>query len=78
MEASLNNNQFEELIKKLNTIIKLLAANLVKDKEQQKDKIIELYKMGLKSPTEISELLGTTPNTVSVALSRARREGEIE
>ena len=74
----MNDNQFVELSAKLDIIIKLLAANLVKEKEQQKDKIIELYKIGLKSPTEISKLLGTTANTVSVTLSNARKEGLIE
>jgi len=74
----MNDNQFEELIEKLDTIIKLLAANLVKDEEQQKNKIIELYKMGIKSPTEIANLLGTTSGTVNVALSRARKDGLIQ
>ena len=37
-----------------------------------KEKTILLNTVGL-APKEIAELLGTTPNTVSVALSAARR-----
>ena len=64
----------EEITKRLDIIIKLLAMNLMQGKETQKDKIIQLSKLGLQ-PKEIANILGTTSNTVRVTLSAARKEG---
>jgi len=69
----MDDRQFEELKEKLNVITKLLALNLVRDIKIQKDQIIALSSFGFK-PSEIAELLGTTANTVNVALSRARKK----
>jgi len=65
---------FEEVIKRLDLIIKLLAMNFMKEEGSQKDKIIQLSKIGLQ-PKEIANILGTSSNTVSVTLSTARKEG---
>jgi len=69
----LEQKQFEEIKEKIDLIIRLLALNLVKDAETQKDKIIALRNLGFK-PAEIAEILGTTANTVRVTLSKIRRK----
>lgn len=68
--------KLNEIISKLDKIIMLLSMNLVKEYKLQKDKIVELYKLGFK-PKEIAEILGTTENTVNVTLSKSRKEGII-
>ena len=50
---------------------KLLALNFVKDLKTN-DKFIALYSAGYQ-PKEIAEVLGTTPNTVSVGLSKIKK-----
>lgn len=60
------------IIEKLNTLIRLQAYSAVSGFESQKDKILFLSKSGI-SPTEIASILGTTANTVNVALSTARK-----
>lgn len=51
-------------------LVKLLALYLIQG-QQQSDQIDLLSRAGFK-PAEIADLLGTTPNTVSVALSTQR------
>jgi len=63
--------QFKETINKLNIITRLLALNLVKDMKTQNEKILSLSSYGF-TPTSIAEMLGTSSNTVNVALSRSR------
>lgn len=73
------NDQFE----RLEILIKLTAIGLVAGRRQrQQVKLLTLAGMG---PTEISKLLGTTPNTVNVVLSSLRskslmnlKEGDID
>ena len=48
--------------------------NIIGEEGTQKDKIIQLYKIGLQ-PKEIANILNTTSNSVSVTLSNARKEG---
>lgn len=50
----------------------MLSLSLPKDLKQ-KDKIRLLSKSGFK-PKEIADILGTTPLTVSVTLSKIRKE----
>lgn len=69
----MNDEQFKELKNKLDVIIRLLSLNLVKDMNFQKDKIVTLSSFGFE-PSQIAELLGTTANTVRVALSVARKK----
>ena len=57
---------------KLDRIVRLLALNSIKPDQSVKDKAIALSSVGL-SPKEIASLLGTTRNTISVALSTAKR-----
>lgn len=62
----------QEVANKLDVLIRLVAMGLCGDKTQ-KEKISILDMAGLQ-PKVIAELLGTTSNTVSVALSGLRKE----
>jgi hypothetical protein len=59
---------------KLDTIIKLMVLGMAGGKNQI-EQVKMLSKAGFK-PKEIAETLGTTPNTVRVALSNLRKEGD--
>jgi DNA-binding CsgD family transcriptional regulator len=63
------------LAERLDTLIALVAYGLVQGKKQR-EQIRILCLAGLK-PSRIAELLGTTPNTVNVALTSLRREGAV-
>lgn len=69
----MNDEQFKDMTSRMDLIIRLLALNIVKDFDSQKKKIIALSSFGFE-PKEISQYLGTSSNTVRVALSRARTE----
>ena len=73
----MNEDQFKEIITKLEKIVLLLTHNLLKEIETQKNKILFLYSLNYK-PLEISRLLRTSSNTVNVRLSEARKEGIIK
>ena len=62
----------QEISSKLDILIRLVAIGLCGDKTQR-EKISILDMAGL-TPKAIAEMLGTTSNTVSVALSGLRRE----
>jgi DNA-directed RNA polymerase specialized sigma24 family protein len=62
----------EEISRRMDRIIRLLT---LKDMENQKQKILTLSSFGF-SPLEITELLGTTPGSVSVTLSRIKKKGK--
>ncbi|MEQ9567845.1 MAG: hypothetical protein RLN85_18900 [Pseudomonadales bacterium] len=61
-----------EVANKLETLIRLTAIGLFADKSQR-EKIELLGTAGLPAK-EIAEILGTTPNTVSVTLSGLRKK----
>jgi len=61
-----------EVLRRLDTLIRLVATAICGDRSQ-KEKIGILESAGL-SPKEIADFLGTTPNTVSVALYGMRKE----
>jgi len=61
----------EILIQKFDTLIKLNALILIEGKNQ-KEQIVLLSKVGF-APKEIANLIGTTPNTVRVALTNIRK-----
>lgn len=65
---------FEDVVERLDLMVKLLAMNMMGKEGTQKDKIIQLYKIGLQ-PKEIANILNTTSNSVNVTLSNARKEG---
>ena len=53
-------------------VVRLLAIQLRRDVESQSQAIEELSRAGF-GPSRIAELLGTTPNTVNVAISNAKK-----
>lgn len=66
----------EQLLKEVNESLKLLvrlAALEIVNGRSQKEGISLLSQSGF-LPKQIAELLGTSPNTVSVELSRKRNE----
>jgi DNA-directed RNA polymerase specialized sigma24 family protein len=61
----------EDLLRELKHIKALLAMSFVRDYETKTEKIIFLNRFGFET-TDIAELIGTTPGTVSVAISQAK------
>lgn len=57
---------------KLDTLIRLQATSMVERFGTQRERISFLSKAGL-GPKTIAEILGTTSNTVSVALAKMKR-----
>jgi predicted transcriptional regulator len=68
-------SETDALVSKLDLVARLLSLSLVEGKRQA-DQITLLSKAGL-APKEIADLLGTTPNTVRVALSNMRKKGPL-
>jgi len=62
----------DEVVQKLDILIRLQAAALTVSIESSKDKILFLSKAGLR-PTLIAEILDTTVNHVNVTLSKGRK-----
>ena len=62
----------DDISAKLDILIKLQAAALTAQMGSVKEKILFLAQAGLR-PTLIAEILGTTANHVSVALSQGRK-----
>lgn len=60
------------LVAKIDVIIKLMALGITEGKSQT-EQIMLLSSAGFK-PKEIAQTLGTTSNTVRVALSNLRKE----
>jgi DNA-directed RNA polymerase specialized sigma24 family protein len=63
---------YKELSEKLDTIIKLLAMQSLEDKKGR-EAISILANLGFQ-PKDIATMIGTTPNTVRVALSEMRKK----
>jgi predicted transcriptional regulator len=55
-------------------LVRLLILQLRRTAKSQSEFVRELAKAGF-TPKRIAELVGTTPNTVSQALSEAKRQG---
>jgi len=62
----------EDMLEKLDILIRLQAAALTASMDSSKDKIIFLSSAGLR-PTLIADILGTTANNVNVTLSKSRK-----
>ena len=62
----------QEISDKLDVLIRLVAIGLCGEKTQREK--IDILDMAGLPPKAIAEILGTTPNTVSVALSGLRKE----
>jgi len=67
--------QWEQAVRSLERISKILAGLLLRDIEdaEQKVKIKRLKQCGFDN-TEIAEMLGTTPNTVGVAVHSLKKK----
>lgn len=61
----------KDILEELKVIKKLLAHSLLTEESQVKQ-IIKLKSIGFQ-PKEIAEIVGTSSNTVSVALSKAKK-----
>ncbi|MDO8740354.1 MAG: hypothetical protein Q7J54_02130 [Candidatus Woesearchaeota archaeon] len=64
-------NNEKEIIEKLNLLVKLSAANLATGKDF-KEQVRLLSSVGL-SPKDIADVLGKTPNNVSVTLNYLKK-----
>ncbi|BAM90400.1 hypothetical protein S58_44150 [Bradyrhizobium oligotrophicum S58] len=62
----------EEILEKLDILIRLQAAALTAAMESSKEKILFLSAAGLR-PTLVADILGTTANNVNVTLSKSRK-----
>ncbi len=56
----------------LEEVVRLLAIQLRRQTESQAEAIDELNRAGF-APKRIAELLGTTPNTVNVSISKKKK-----
>jgi DNA-directed RNA polymerase specialized sigma24 family protein len=54
-------------------IVRLLAIQVRRQSDNQGEAILELNKAGF-GAARIAELLGTTPNTVNVAIQKAKKK----
>ena len=66
-----NSTELKDLLTQIKITNKLLVAQM-KEEIQQQDLIAHLSTTGA-SPKEIAELLNTSPNTVSVTISRLKK-----
>ncbi|WP_417492333.1 hypothetical protein [Maricaulis sp.] len=65
------------MTERLDILIRLQAQQVVSDMENQKEKVLFLHKAGL-GPRVIAAILGTSANSVSVTVSKAKKAGEID
>ena len=68
----MDDSQFKQILDRLDVLARLLALNLP-GKMSQQDKIKILADMNMQSK-DIATILGTTRNTVSVALSQIKKK----
>ncbi len=66
----------QDLGRKIDLLVRLFAVNLVNGRSQREQ--IRLLAIAGMGPKEIATLLGTTPNTVNVALSTLRKRGGLK
>lgn len=73
----MSDQQLNLINQQLETLTRLVALSLVQARERLSDQIDILRRAKL-PPKEIAELLGTTPNTVSVQMSRQRAQNRTQ
>ncbi len=71
----MESDELREISEKLDVLTRLTALLLTEEKKQA-DQFLLLNRAGFK-PKDIAELLGTTPNTVRVALSTLRKKKKL-
>jgi len=67
----MNESQFEEIIRKLDILVKLLSTEIVQEKEYR-EQVILLHNIGLQ-PKEIAKITGKSANNVNVTLHLIKR-----
>lgn len=65
----------EDIVRRLDQIIGLLALGLKRDLETQTEAIVAFDQAGLER-ARIAELLGTTPDSVRATLSKASKRAK--
>jgi len=68
----MSERQFERLDQRLDTIIRLVAGNLLKNADSKTQKVEILYGLGI-STKEIARLVGTTEGSVETMKKRLRK-----
>lgn len=68
-------NSNSDLISEQKKTNKLLAILVLRDLGSKTEQINLLHETGFK-PSEIAGLIGTTPNSVSVAINKLRKKGK--
>ncbi len=63
----------DEILAKLDTLVKLQALAVISDLSTNKEKILYLSEAGI-GPKDIASIVGTTSNSVSVLLSKERKK----
>lgn len=63
------------VVEKLDTLIKLTAASVIKGNKNQTESILKLSGVGIGNK-DIAKILGTTENYVSMSLSRIKNKGK--
>ena len=63
----------EKILERLDILIKLNVANLIKDDKTQTESILKLSRSGIGSK-KIAEILGTTENCVTTAIARGKKK----
>jgi tRNA A22 N-methylase len=71
----MRSDESPDLGRKIDMFNRLLAIGLVNGK-RQRDQIRLLSVAGM-GPKEIADIIGTTPNTVNVALTALRKENKL-
>jgi hypothetical protein len=65
--------QIDEIVKRLDLIVRLLSLNLVKDEKNLPQKVEALARFGFQ-PKEIASLLNKTPNHIHQVLHTLRKK----
>jgi len=68
----LDDRQFEVIVSKLDSVLKILAINATQGKNL-KEQVALLNSLGFQ-PRQIADMLGKTPNHISVTLHDLRKE----
>jgi hypothetical protein len=69
----MSKEDFELLFHKLDTIVRLLAGNLLRDADEKTEKVKILTELGI-SNKEITQIVGGSGDTVAVLKSRLKHK----
>ena len=65
----------DDIAKRLDELVRLHALDVRRRSDNQVEAILELNRAGI-GPSRIAEILGTTSNTVNVAIAREKRKSK--